>query len=109
MSGPFCSQCDSTHTPDNCPYKAVSSAPQSGYCLIREHANCRWSDCACGCHPKFSHCTLCGESIYPREELYGIDFPQCGPVHFDCAELDNARYLEDMRRRAALAEKEGTT
>ena len=35
----------------------------------------------------FTDCTLCGHPIdeYP---LWGIDFPNNGPVHDECAELD---------------------
>lgn len=33
-------------------------------------------------------CTLCGSRVSGLTALWGIDFPNCGPVHGDCADYD---------------------
>ena len=39
----------------------------------------------CKCNP--DRCTLCHNVIH-EYPLWGVDFPNCGPVHGDCADYD---------------------
>ena len=56
-------------------------------------------------------CTLCDQSVPESEAVWGVDFPDCGPVHDECADLDLWHYERDdavlWRRISERRIKEG--
>ena len=50
-------------------------------------------------------CTLCESPVPDAEAVWGVDFPDCGPVHTECADLDYRLSASDPVILRRIAER----
>lgn len=67
---------------------------EQGYHILSGTIHDNRCICCVACNTPPENCTLCEQPI-GESPLWGIDFPKCGPVHDECADLDYWHYRRD--------------